>query len=175
MNKQEIQSKIEELEKRFAKFKELENELTTIKEGLKKPESKVFKPKIDDIYYYICSSGIIDYVNWKDTEIDNQRYALGNCFRTKEEAEFEVEKLKVIAELKRFALEHNEPIDWNNVKQNKYFIYFYYKDEMIDVDFWQTLKHNDIYFTSEELAQQAIKEIGEDKIKKYYLGVEDDE
>ena len=31
-----------------------------------------------------------------------------------------------------------------------------------------------IYFTSEEIAEKAIETIGEDRIKKYYFGVNED-
>ena len=33
-------------------------------------------------------------------------------------------------------------------------------------------KQNDIYFSSKEIAEQAVKEIGEERIKKYYFEVE---
>lgn len=164
MNKQELENKINELEK----------QLIELKEELNKPESKVWKPKLNDIYYTILNYGIISSSKWNDDAIDNIRYAIGNCFRTQEEAEFEVERLRVTAELKRFAEEHNEPIDWNNSKQSKYYIAFGADDSSICYGFAILVKRNDIYFSSKELAQQAVAEIGEERIKKYYLGIENE-
>lgn len=140
-------------------------------------ESKVWKPKYDKTYYYIVSDGDTSDTYWNDnSKIANDRYAIGNCFQTKEEAEFAVERLKVIAELKRFAQEHNEKeIDWRNYSQCKYFIYCEYHEhvEYIDVGCEKECKSNDIYFMSEEIAHQAIDAIGEDRLKKYYFEVED--
>lgn len=163
MNKQEIQNEIEELEKK----------LSELKEELNKPDSKVFKPKLNDYYYTILATGEIAYIIWTYDDYDIDRYAIGNCFRTQEEAEFEVERLRVIAQLKRFAEEHNEPLDWKDSTQSKYYIFFSADDSNIYYGFTLLAKRNDIYFSSKELAQQAIKAIGEERIKKYYLEVED--
>lgn len=160
MDRQEIQSKIEELEK----------ELSKLEEELNKTGTKVFKPKFGDTYYYICVYGEVREDVWTDTEFDKAVYALGNCFESKEKAEFEVERLKVIAELKRFAEEHNEPFDWND-RITVHYMAYDYLEKKVCIYFTVDIKSNDIYFSSEEIAQQAIKEIGEERIKKYYLGV----
>lgn len=161
MNTTELQNKIDELEK----------QLTELKEELNKPESKVFKPKIGDIYYNIDSHGeVLSYI-WDDDCIDRLRYAIGNCFETREEAKFEVERLKVITELKRFAKKHNEPIVWDN-RRTVHYIAYDYLEKKVCIYFTVDIKSNDIYFSSEELAQKAIKEIGEDRIRKYYSMVE---
>ena len=140
-------------------------------------ESKAWKPKDNKTYYYMASDGDTSDAYWNNnSKIDNDRYAIGNCFPTKEKAKFAVERLKVIAELKRFAQENNEKeIDWRDYRQCKYFIYCEFHDnaEYIDIGCVKECKNNDIYFTSEEIAQQAIYTIGEDRIKKYYLEVED--
>ncbi len=178
MDKQEIQSKIEQIENKLSKLREelskLENkELSKLKEELSKPETKVIKPRIGDIYYCLDIDGELLQYRWDDDSIDNKRYTIGNCFETEEKAEFEVERLKVIAELKRFAEEHNEPLDWNDLDQIKFYICFDYDKEIVYIGYWCTLKQNDIYFSSGEIAEQAIKEIGEDRVKKYYLGLEE--
>lgn len=81
-----------------------------------------------------------------------------------------VEKLKVIRELKKFAYENNEEeIDWN-VSQKKYMLIY---DKGICVC-WTVLKQIpfNIYFTSMDIAWEAVKTIGEERIKKYYFDVE---
>ena len=149
-------------------------------------EKKVWKPAWDDGFYFINKGMVVNRVKYS-TSMFLQRasdygyeadclYAIGNCFQTKEEAKFAVERLKVIAELKRFAQEHNEKeIDWRDFGQCKYSIYCEFHDnaEYIDIGCAKECKANDIYFTSEEIAQQAIDTIGADRIKKYYLEVED--
>lgn len=137
-----------------------------------------WKPELDEKYYIICGDGSIDYNNYDFDNADKRLMAIGNCFQTEEQAEFMVEKLKVIHELEKFAYENNEKeIDWNDVNQTKYYLVMFQSDKIIAVFFtykWCYTPFN-IYFTSEEIAEKAIETIGEDRIKKYYFGVEEDE
>ena len=153
------------------------NQLLALIEKATKKKSKVWKPKIENLYYYIDESEGVGFGYWGGNNwMDEYLYSIGNCFQTKEEAKFVVERLKVIAELKRFAQEHNEKeIDWRDYGQCKYYIFceFHEHVEYIDIGCLKECKSNDIYFTSEEIAQQAINTIGEERLKKYYFEVED--
>lgn len=147
--------------------------LALVEKCAREPEPKVWKPEIGDEYFYVKTNGEIGSTGWDNDIVDKDRYALGDCFRTKEEAKFTVEKLKVIAELKRFAQKHNEEkIDWNNKEQTKYCIYYSYNTKHIGIEGCFSAKQNDIYFSSKEIAEHAVKEIGEERIKKYYFEVE---
>lgn len=147
--------------------------LLSLIEKASKPKNKVWKPEENETYYYICSYCNIEKDTYYDINIKNNihknRYAIGNCFKTKEEAEFALERQKVITELKRFALEHNEKeIDWSDGKP-KWLIYS--NRNHVGVKYVNLLKENNIYFTSEKITQAVIKEIGEERIKKYYFEV----
>lgn len=139
-------------------------------------KSKVWKPKEKELYYYVGSNGEVLGDCNSNHQIDEGRINLSNCFKTKEEAEHMVEKLKVINELKNFALENNEEeIDWNNLSQRKYVIIYDPEDQNVDVYcYWRTqyIPFN-IHFTSEKIAQKAIETIGVDRIKKYYFDVDE--
>ena len=160
----------------------LEEDWEVVEEG-----KKYWEPKKDEKYYYITECGDVDnhlysnclvnddylYANWL---LERARFNIGNCFKTKEEAEHMVEKLKVIHELQKFAFENNEgKIDWNDTKQYKRFLVYDTDDKEICVDYRTYVKNEpfNIYFTSFNLARQAIKTIGEDRIKKYYFDVEE--
>ena len=132
-----------------------------------------WKPCYGEIYYYIDCAGNVCGAHWYDTKVDEFNWAVGNCYSTIEEAEFALEKMKVVTDLKRFAEVHNEPIDWADVHQYKWCMCYDCYEEKIVKSCWSAVKHNDIYFSSEELCEQAIKEIGEERIKKYYLEVEE--
>ena len=123
-------------------------------------ESKAWEPKEREPYYYVDSNGEVLGDCNSNHRVDKDRICLGNCFKTKEEADHMVEKLKVINELKNFALENNEEeIDWNNLSQRKYVIIYDPEDQNVDVYcYWRTqyLPFN-IYFTSEKIAQKAIE------------------
>ena len=139
-----------------------------------KPKNKVWKPEKDETYYYSYSDGNIEEATWDNLNVDENRYAIGNCFKTREEAKFALEKQKVIMELKHFALEHNEEdIDWNDSKQRKYFLSYQHDKNIIFIDFYYSNQVYSICFTSEEIAKAAIKEIGEERLKKYYFEVKE--
>lgn len=139
-----------------------------------------WEPKKDEEYYIICGYGSIDYNNY-DGDYDDKRFmAIGNCFQTKDHAEFMAEKLKVIHEMEKFAYENNEvEIDWNDVNQAKYHLLKVSGDiRKIYIKITSTfmLKENpfNVYFTSEEIARKAIDTIGGERILKYYFGVNED-
>lgn len=69
-----------------------------IKEFYKEIELQRWKPKNGEWYYYIDDRlRIIESMaNWHDEEADNSRYELCNCFRTKQEAEEAVDKIKKV-------------------------------------------------------------------------------
>lgn len=135
-------------------------------------EKSVWKPHVDDIYWYVRDFKNFDCDKWKDDEIDNFRYSIGNVYKTREEAEFAVEKLKVIAELKRYAEWYNDKIDWKDDNSCKFDIFYDYGTGEMIIFSYNSVQHNSIYFSSKEIAENAIKEIGVERIKKYYLEVE---
>ena len=115
-------------------------------------------------------------------QYDVSDYAIANvnvAFKTEEEAQHMIEKLKVIKELQNFAIENrDEEISWDKddeYSHYKYSIYFDYRWESIRINF-TTVAHDspfNIYFTSEKAIHDAIDSIGEDRIKKYYFDVKD--
>lgn len=138
--------------------------------------NKMRKPENGEQYYTVYTYGGIDSCVWRGIKEDEEKYSIGNCFKSKEEAEFAVEKAKVIAELKRFAEENNErEIDWNDWSQYKFSIFCVYLRDN-DIQCQKSREHqygNTVYFTSEKIAKAAVKKIGEDRLKKYYFEVED--
>lgn len=137
--------------------------------------SKVWKPKHGEKYYLINSSEVTDYSWDGDGDyMDQYLYSIGNCYPTEEAAEFALERMKVLTELQRYAVEHNEgEIDWNNFRQTKYFICYEHEDKEITVDSRNYTQHNSVYFTDMGIALDAIETVGEDRIKKYMFGIED--
>ena len=134
---------------------------------------KVWKPECNKNYWIINGFRVVNS-SWDNDNVDYRRYEIGNCFKTEKEAKFALEKLKVEAELRRFAEENNEcEIDWTDRKQNKWLICYNYDSKNIDTGYDDTLRTHYIYFSSKEIAKQAIKHIGEERLKKYYFRIED--
>lgn len=139
------------------------------------PEQKtrVWKPTGDDTYYYYDSICSVNSSVWSGCWIDQARYNCGDCYRTEEEAFFAVERRKVIAELRRFAEEHNDaPIIWNGTDFNYEIICNHDSniDGVIEPGTSRHWQSGNIYFSSREIAESAIRVIGEDRLKKYYFG-----
>ena len=127
-------------------------------------------PKPGDEYYYILSDGEIDINIYSGSCISVDRISMGNCFRTKEEAEFEVERLKVIHEMKKFV----EPEDYVWDGEN-YHYYIYYNICSNDIHYGNTYsyKKDTISFKSLDDAKTCVKAVGEDRIKKYYFRIKE--
>lgn len=119
-------------------------------------------------YWYILGGKVCEGV-WTDSEKDEKLLSIGNAFHTKEEAEFALEKLKVIHELKQFAEPKNTVWDFNECHS---VIYYNCPRKGIDYNCSIINKYFDITFATEEMARKAVEAVGEDRIKKYYFGVE---
>lgn len=132
----------------------------------------VYDLKYGDEYFFLTESGIVQGGIWRDDSGDHNRIRLGNVFLTKEDAEFTVERLKVIAELKKYAKEFSDE-EWEKMNSPKHYLVYDYEDYVVRICVVRFMKNNAIYFESEEKAKEAIEAVGEDRIKKYYLGVKE--
>lgn len=154
----------------------VENALANDWEVVEETKSKVWKPNIGENYFFITSSLEVNKFTNEGDMVDESIISSYNYFKTDEEAQHMIEKLKVIKELQNFALENrDEEISWNEDSRYKFYIYFDYKWKMIRIA-WATVEHGspfNIYFASEKAIHDAIDSIGEERIKKYYFDVKD--
>lgn len=149
----------------------LQEELKALKERIAELEEqeereRVF-PRFMDVYYYIQASGRVDNTYWSEEVTDFQKKWLGNVFRTKEQAECAVEKMKVEAELRKFS----KPFEYGKFN---YSLIFDIDGDNFRTDFTGYCPpQGAIYFESEEKAQQAVSTVGVERVKKYIFGVEE--
>ena len=149
----ELSNRIEQLEKELAELKKLEKE-----------KVKQFNPKIGDEYWFINTVGGTSLSEWEHDDFDKDVYDIGNTYRTKEEAEFVVEKIRTEAELRKFS----KPFEWGG---NNYYILSDMNDSSLTIGnmgFYRS--QGTVYFESEEKAQEAIRAVGERRIRKYIFG-----
>lgn len=135
-------------------------------EAEQKPKT-IWDLKIEDCekYYCIDSDGAIVQHMFNES-FDEVNREIGNAFLTREEAEFEKERRKIEAILRKYSRpfksgEDNWYIEYN-YDSNKIYCYCNW-DSSIGVSF----------FESREIAQQVIDEIGEDRLKKYWFKVDE--
>lgn len=165
MNKQEILDEI-------ASLKEQLNNLEKLYDSFN-PPNKRWRAEKDDKYYFISTGGSINYDIENVVVLDDLRYVLGNYFKTAEEAEFEIERLKVIAELKEWATPISE-FNWDNSSnERKYTLEIKGTGENIHLTlgfyYHSSIQTSDLCFQSEEVAKSAIESVGEERIIKYYF------
>src|SRR5574344_1862394 len=152
------EKKMDKLEELKKKYKELGEEIERLK------EEQAHKPKYGEDYSFIRYDNEVISNIWYADDIDEARYELGNAFRTQEEAEFRAEQLKVEAKLRRFA----RPFEEN--EQNVILKYTHDTNKLLTGHHLYS-QYGNIYFASEEIAQKAIDTVGEERIKKYYFGI----
>ena len=162
-------------------MKEFKVELENLTDEEKKTFLKLVKKSkkygrkcMNEIYYSIRPNGNIVSSVEENTFYDDNCWKFGNYYNTIKEAEFAKQKQLVMKKLREYALEYNtKEIDWSNFKQAKWFIKYDMGNQKLYND-WvcNTQNMNQVYFSSAEIAENAIKEIGEDRIKKYLFEIE---
>ena len=169
MTLQELKMKKETLE---MQLKKLNQELADTEKQIedeKYKRKRRWKPEVEETYYYINGLGDVCAIEWSDDDFDQDLYSLGNCLKTREEAEFTLEQLKVLAELKEYA-ENVEVEEWDGNTKHYYLYYHIIEDNIGWGWSWYSISSN-IYFSSEEQVRKAIEAIGKDRLKKYYFCV----
>ena len=117
-------------------------------------------------YYCIVNGKCVRIYNMNDNT-DNEQLNIANYFNNRNYAEYIAFKETLTRKLDRFAWENNEKvIDWYDCS-TKYYI-------KIDIDIKKfrisrciSCRSNNIYFTSEEIAEKALEEFKDDLIKLY--------
>lgn len=157
--------KVEEIAE---KYKGYEVDEEKLKEFLTPPKPKtVWDLKKDDIYWYFSSFGMFISDKWNNYDTDIARRSLGSCFLTKEEAKFEIERRRVEATLLKYGRRR-----FKNGERN-YYLYYDHEDNLIRKTMVDTCQSQGIiFFDDDKVIDQAVKEAGEDNIKKYIFGVD---
>ena len=137
-----------------------------------KPKS-VWDLKHGDEYYYIDMCGNVDRTTFGNGAYwaDKKMIEFGNAFLTEEEAKHEVERRKCESILLKYGTRDLMSL---GDKTKKYYIMYNYNSDKIEICIHYYLGlQGTINFKTEELAQKAIEEVGEDRLKKYVFNVKE--
>lgn len=119
-------------------------------------ESNRWKPEIDEEYYSLGRDGSVMNDEWVGLSIDCDRFKIGNCFQTEEEAERAVEYLKALAVVRGDAT--SEFVKYND----NWFIGYDPEHKSIDAFCNPYTARNGIfglpYFATEDDAQKSIEQ-----------------
>ena len=158
--------KLSEIESKYGEYLVDEDKL---KELLVKPKPKtVWDLEYGDKYYCLDNAGNINYITWHEDAYNLFQREIGNAFLTYDEAKIELERRKCEAIMLKYGRRTFKYEDDN------YFIRLACDNKKVYADFWRLNQfQGTIYFDTEELAQKAIDEIGEERLKKYVFRVEE--
>lgn len=156
------------------KISELEQQIATLKAEVGKEEkenksmNKRWRGRCGQNYYYVTHDDNVRCKTDYYIPVDEFRYDTRNYFQTEEQAQKYASVLETERQLKKFADEHNDKIDWEDIDQDKWCLGYSYRalKTMTAVAMY-TRAARTIYFSSQEIAKQAIDEIGAEEIKEY--------
>lgn len=140
-------------------------------EKIPQKQKTVWDLKEGDEYWYITLLGYVEEVSYQSDDEDINIIKAGNAFLTKEEALFEVERRKCEAVLLKYGTRNFMSFEYYD---DKYYIMYDNTLENVYVDCCNFMqRQGSIYFKTKELAQRAIEEVGEDRLKKYIFNVKE--
>lgn len=130
--------------------------------------------KESEKYYHIDATGET-HTDFEDNDnFNNDLYSNANYYSNETVAKNNARADRLMRQLRRFAVEHNDwELDWDNYNQSKYFIFYDYYWGKCKVS--GTLGHRNfgqIYFSSDKIAEQAIKEF-KDELIWYFTEYQD--
>lgn len=137
-------------------------------EAQAKTEATDSWPKNGSEYYYIATDATVEYFVFDGTNFDIDVVAIGNVYRTLEEANREVERRKVLTELRKLAKASwgGGNADWSRSGQYKWELFYDHKEkEWIALDLcWLSQTQGAVYFATGHDADAAIETIGADRL-----------
>lgn len=127
-------------------------------------------PKSGDMYRYIDSSGDSAYSTCVNDDIDRFNKSIGNCYRTRGEAEEALKTgwvvyLQALERVKKYIKDNGlefEP-DWSDNDEAKYGIYYNYQPDELRISHSYEAKHSNLpRLRSAEDAKQVMKACKDD-------------
>lgn len=139
-------------------------------------KAKKWKPEVGETYFYVSSLGDIATTHY-NRAFDEKVVKTGRYAKTKEECQAIIERDYVTEELLCYAAEHNTcEVDREDSHKFKYSIVLENEGKKLYPVSCACCLHfpsTTALFSSTEIARDAIKAVGEDRIRKYYFGIGD--
>lgn len=135
-------------------FKKVEEKLTY---------TKIIKELFNGKKYYYIN----DYGTIKETYDPEKIIDFCDTDPNNAPTKHQLERLLALNKLMNVAhyLNDNWEPNWNNIEQEKFYIYYSNVDKIIKIEYNSVCNSGEVYFKSIELAEQAIEILGEETIK----------
>lgn len=160
MNKEEILDEINKTKEHLANMEKMLGKC-----------DKMWKPEKGEMFYYLNSYNIAISETWDASYSDAEHYNIYNCFKTREQAEQEAEKILIRRQLEDIAkrLNKGQVIDWYNKNQSKHCIELFC-NEIISDSYFTYKAQGTVYCLNKSFKDVAIQQIGEERLKNYLRG-----
>ena len=150
----------------------IEIEVEVSKEQIEKLTEKKkspFERRIcEEVYYSILSTGELLQTTEKYLHMDKCLFSSANYCADRDLLQQQAWRETLNRLLWRWQYENDEPIDWENVEDNKFIIeYDFINDEFVAAWCHGSVKENTVYFSSDEKAYQAIEEVVKPFMKEH--------
>lgn len=136
-----------------------------------------WSPRKNEDYYSIDEDGYIRQLTNYEYIGDSMRLKIGNFFRTRGEAEFEVERRKIITQLEKLSIESGEQDNpWDDHHVHYYIgASFDLNGKLREVSAFvnKSCVCEGTFFATEKSCIDAINEIGKENIVKYILKLQE--
>lgn len=166
-----MSSRKEVKEKMISRIKELEKEIAELKKQVNEEENRKGRwiPK-DGEDYWTIEGGVVTPSNVKPYF---GKAIIDSCkvFKTREEAEFELKRQKVLRKMEEFEYRFTDE-EMADKDIPKWRIYYYRLYKSVEIDFVTNTCQPLIYFKTLYDAQDCIDAVGAENLKKYYFCVE---
>lgn len=148
-----------------AKLKEMKAEIERMENGW---EMK-YQYKLTDGYWFILSDGDIKPDKWINCEMDKERLIAGNVFPTKEAAELESKRRKLLTRFRAFKDECNGDwkADWSDSFKSKHYLEIIDSKVVLDSVSYANRIATFGYFKNEKDAERAIELFGDEIIELF--------
>lgn len=163
MNKEEILDEINKTKEHLANMEKMLGEC----------ESERWKPKDGEKFFFIDAWNRVCDKNYKEINVCcREYYDTFNCFKTREEAEQEAEKILIRRQLEDIAkrLNKGKEIDWKSESPRKYHLCIDRCDYIYSNVCYSTKYQGTVYCLDKNFLNIASQEIGEERLKKYLRG-----
>lgn len=149
-----------EMEKEFNELMKKGQELIKMLKENQSKKVKRWKPNKCEEYWFIQNDGLLYRYSdgWKNGVSDKGRYKLGNCFKTEEQAQKELDRRIAECELLDLADGSVNDNTWFEIEYTPY-------DGRFTPGQYSTVTSSCFRFATEESCKKAIKLLGTERLK----------
>lgn len=168
-----MSSRKEVKEKMISRIEELEKEIAELKKQVNEEENRKGRwiPKDGEDYWTISGGVVVRYYVQQEQDFDKNIINSCKVFKTREEAEFELKRQKVLRKMEEFEYRFTDE-EMADKDIPKWRIYYYRAYKSVEIDFVTNTCQPLIYFKTLYDAQDCIDAVGAENLKKYYFCVE---